>query len=140
MNDAKIIAIAAVAIRNHKDDILHVRKRGTDSFIMVGGKIEPGESGLDAALREVSEEIGLELTEYDVDELGQFHAPAANESGFSVVCDVFFTRKQWDLPDVAVHREIEEARWIDLGDVSDNLAPLSRDVVHPALSKRLLRR
>ncbi|WP_216599943.1 NUDIX domain-containing protein [Sphingomonas sp. AP4-R1] len=56
-----------------------VRKAGTDWFMQAGGKIESGESPLNALCRELSEEIELMLCKEDPRYLGCYSAPAANE-------------------------------------------------------------
>ncbi|MDQ4110455.1 MAG: NUDIX domain-containing protein, partial [Actinomycetota bacterium] len=39
--------------------MLTVRKNGTTKFMLPGGKLEPGESAAEAAVREVAEELGV---------------------------------------------------------------------------------
>ncbi|MEO7069212.1 MAG: NUDIX domain-containing protein [Nostocoides sp.] len=118
--------------------LLVVRKRGTRMFMLVGGKLEPGESPLAAALREAEEEVGLALGPRDVEVLGHWRAPAANEPGAVVDSVVHVLERRV----VAVPRaEIVELAWvpIDPGDVTaaavtaDRLAPLTVDHVLPAL-------
>ena len=110
--------IAAVAIVDDQDRMLAVRKRGTSRFMNPGGKLEPGESGLDAAIREVREELGLSLDPTSVHTLGLWTAPAANEPGWAVEADAFWTR----LPAGARPRpqaEIEELRWVGLAEIEE---------------------
>ena len=54
--------MAAVCFRDPADRILTVRKRGTSAFMLPGGKVEHEESPESAVLREVFEELGVELT------------------------------------------------------------------------------
>lgn len=127
------LRIAAVVLRDPTGRVLSVRKRGTRSFMLPGGKLEAGETGLDAAVREVAEELGLHLDARRLAPLGNFTAPAANEPGLGVVCDVF------SAPDVlealpTVHDEIAEARWFPVDSDDPLLAPLSRDVIFPLLA------
>ena len=49
-SDDRHIVVAAVALVRD-GHVLTVRKRGTERFMLVGGKLEPGESARDAALR-----------------------------------------------------------------------------------------
>src|SRR5699024_5034144 len=65
-------------------EVLAVRKRGTGSYMQVGGKLEPGESARDAAVREVEEELGVSLDPAELAPLGEFEAVAANEPGTMV--------------------------------------------------------
>ncbi len=78
-----------VIIRNDAGQILTVRKRGTTFFIFPGGKPELGESPIDAAVREVGEELGVRLDPALLSLIGTFAAPAANEDGHSVQATVF---------------------------------------------------
>ena len=58
----QMLVVAAVCFRDAVDRILTVRKRGTNAFMLPGGKLEPGEAPGSAALREVYEELGVEIT------------------------------------------------------------------------------
>lgn len=78
------INVSAVFIRNEAGQVLTGRKRGTTSFMFPGGKPELGESAIDAAVREVSEELGVSLDPALLRLVGTFTAPAANEAGHSV--------------------------------------------------------
>lgn len=75
---ATLRIVAAVVIGADGRHLL-VRKRGTTSYMQVGGKIEPGEEPLPALLREFGEEVGLTLDTSRAEPLGRFGAPAANE-------------------------------------------------------------
>lgn len=126
------IRIAAVVLRNWQGEILSVRKRGTSSFMLVGGKLDPGESALSAAVREVAEELRLDLDPVQLHHLGRFHAPAANEAEMGVDCDVFLAPEPLgELPEV--FEEIEEARFFPVDSRDKVLAPLSCDVIFPLL-------
>ncbi|AKE41737.1 NUDIX domain-containing protein [Corynebacterium kutscheri] len=146
----KEISIAAVVF-NVGTQVLSVRKRGTTSFMLPGGKREPGERAVDTAIREIAEELHIELREEDLCHLGQFRAPAANEPGYEVSCDVFIfqpltagispvnkTSEQvfnmGKLPEFSgVFAELAELRWDELDSTASDLAPLSRDVIFPFL-------
>jgi len=124
--------VAALCLRDAEGRVLSVRKRGTTSFMLPGGKLEPGEGAVVAALREVHEEVGLVVR--DPAPLGRFTAPAANEPGHCVVSTVLTA----ELPGEPMPAgEIEELCWVDPHDPvvppGTTLAPLTRDHVLPAL-------
>lgn len=60
------IEVAGVILPAWDGSILTVRKRHTRAFMLAGGKLEPGESAREAAVREVREELGLELHPADL--------------------------------------------------------------------------
>lgn len=127
------LVIAAVCFRDSAGRILTVRKRGTEKFMLPGGKLEPTESAREAAVREVGEEIGFDLDPKDLVLLGQWLTPAANEADTMISSTVFLTR----LPDAAprAEAEIAELAWLSPASAigRDDLAPLLRDYVIPAL-------
>ena len=115
--------------------LLTVRKRGTSKFMLPGGKLEPGESFVDCAVREAEEEIGLVLDPADLVELGDWTSPAANEPGMLVRSTVF--RAPDGQPEPRASGEIEELRWQPLGGRAEDLAPLLTEHVLPALESQL---
>ena len=120
-----VVAAVAFVRDNH---VLAVRKSGTQRFMLPGGKLEPGESAYDAAVREVSEEIGVDI--HDLELLGEFTADAANEPGHRVESTVYLAAL--DAEPVPTG-EIAEVRWVDLSGEYDDLAPLLVDPVMPLL-------
>lgn len=124
------IRVSAVVLRRADGAVLMVRKHGTHMFMNPGGKPEPGESPADCAVREVAEELRLELDPSSLVDLGQHAAPAANESGFVVRADCFLHPSP--VPDdVAPAAEIAEVRWVGSADDDAILAPLFTDVLRP---------
>lgn len=137
----KIIRVAAVVIIDRAQRVLTVRKRGTSRFMQPGGKPEPGESGLQTAVREVAEEIGLDLRAEQLTDMGTFSAAAANEADYEVVCENFLVTLDDDAEAVLEHlqpaAEIDELRWIPLEQLqpSEDLAPLLTHEVAPAIRR-----
>jgi len=129
---ATLRIVAAVVERSDGRHLL-VRKRGTQSFMQVGGKIEPGEEPLAALVREFEEEVGLRLDPADVETLGRFGAPAANEPDHVVDAYAYRVRLRPGT-EIAVRAELEELVWIDPEHpVADYpIAPLSRDLLAAA--------
>lgn len=126
-------SVAAVVIRDDAGRIVVVRKVGTTKFMLPGGKIEAGETAERAAVREIGEELGIELAPHALVDLGTFTAPAANEPGHLVVGRVF--EHPW-LPGVHASGEIAELAWLEPGTAATrgDLAPMLRDHVLPALA------
>lgn len=135
MSSAPVIRIAAAIILDDDGRLLLVRKRGTTAFMQAGGKLEPGETGAEAIVRELREELGLVVEHPEF--VGRVSADAANEAGHLVDCDLF------RVPLVGAPRvqaEIEELIWLDpthRGDIE--IAPLTLEHVLPGLTPRSLR-
>ncbi|SEC97049.1 ADP-ribose pyrophosphatase YjhB, NUDIX family [Nocardioides exalbidus] len=125
----KHIVVAAIALVRD-GCVLTVRKRGTERFMLVGGKLEPGESALEAALRETHEEVGLQVEEATL--LGEFLSEAANEPGHTLHSTVFHVVSD-DEP--VASAEIAEVRWTPLEGHPDDLAPMLEHHVLPVLRR-----
>ena len=138
----RVVNVCAVAIRNRDGLVLTVRKQGSDGFMMPGGKPEPGETPLQTACREVSEEIGLTPDPVRMHYLGTLEAAALNESGFTVRAETFEyapTDEQYEqLATLVPQAEIAELRWVDpaMARPSDIAAqaPLNTEQIFPLLA------
>ncbi|GLV27399.1 NUDIX hydrolase [Sphingobium sp. TomTYG45] len=125
----KTIRIAAALIDDTDGRLLLVRKSGTEWFMQAGGKIEGGETAVEALIRELQEEISLTVNSGEVKYLGRFSAPAANEIQSVVDAEVFHIRT-FHKPEIS--SEIAEAVWLHAAQAdSIPLAPLTRDYILP---------
>jgi 8-oxo-dGTP pyrophosphatase MutT (NUDIX family) len=136
-SSARTIRIGAALIDDLEGGLLLVRKAGTPWFMQAGGKIERGESALEALRRELLEEIGLALPATPTRDLGVFVAAAANESNHLVEAELFHVPTTRFVP--VIGAEIAEVMWVDpAGAEHLPLAPLTRDHVLP-LARLLFR-
>ena len=101
--------------------------------MLPGGKIEPGETAAQAAVRELLEEVGAELDPASLGLLGEWTAPAANEPDHLVHGHVF---EHPFVPQLSVRAEIEELLWLHPSEMPSrhDLAPLLVTRVLPALT------
>lgn len=128
MSESKIINIAAAIIMDEKGRLLLVRKRGTLFFMQPGGKIEPGEDARSALIRELSEELNLELTLEELIPVGEFTDIAANEPGHLLHACMFSTGICTQ--EIQPAAEIEEILWLSPSDISSTrLAPLTANKI-----------
>lgn len=142
MNDIRVSALAL--IHPHEPRLLMVRKEGTTSFMLPGGKPEPGESAEVTIIRELSEELGLRLDSERLSPLGTFAAEAANEADHRVIGDVFCYEglpAELNVEHINHQAEIAEAAWFPYAPMPADtgerqFAPLTRLQVIPALEER----
>ena len=121
-----VITVAAAIILNQHKQLLLVRKRNTQFFMQVGGKLEPNEAPEQTMIREIAEEISVnaEIEQF----VGRFETRAANEAGHQLISYVY----QVNLDQAPqIDAEIAEMKWIDLDDQQTLLAPLTKEVVIP---------
>lgn len=118
------LTVAAVCIHDARGRLLTVRKRGTSRFMLPGGKLEPGETPAEAAVREIAEEVGISLNHRELGLLGEWHVQAANEPDTMIESTVYTAEVDRPVPRIA--GEIDELRWLDVaaGDEHDDLAPM----------------
>lgn len=128
------VFVVSCTLVNEAGELLVVRKRGTTVFMLPGGKVEPGETHLEATCREVREEVGLRCDPDAVALLGTWSAPAANEPGWMITSDVFSAPL---VGEPAASAEIEELAWVSVADPASSglaLAPLLTEHVLAALA------
>jgi 8-oxo-dGTP pyrophosphatase MutT (NUDIX family) len=124
--------VSAVCVFDNAGRLLTVRKRGTGMFMHPGGKPEPGETAVQAAARELAEEVGIVLDPRELELMGIWIADAANEAGTDIEATVFKAPGTWIAHPSA---EIAEIRWLDLaGELPADLAPLLTDHILPELA------
>jgi len=134
----QVIRIAAAVLVRADGFTLVVRKRGTAIFMQPGGKIDAGESPLQALVRELREELDLSVSPAACQPLGHFRAPAANEADAMVAAEAFIVPlAATACATLRAQAEIAEIRWIDPTGPGDiQLATLSRDHILPAFLLR----
>ena len=129
----KTITVAAAIILNPQHELLVVRKKHTEFFMQVGGKLEPNEAPEVTILREIQEEIGCaaEIEQF----VGRFETLAANEPDHRLVSFVYEITL---LGQPKIDAEIAAMQWVSLDEQKIKLAPLTREVVIPWVKQNLL--
>lgn len=122
----------ACFVRDHHW-LLVVRKRGTQAWMLPGGKLDAGETTEAALVRELREELQIAVPANQLRVLGQFQAAAANEADTCVHAHAFTVDAHY-AQNLQIAAEIEAVQWLRIdGDVPPEVAPLLRGHIIPAL-------
>ena len=110
MTQPNILKIASALITNTSGAFLTVRKKGSIYYMMAGGKIERGETPMQALQRELQEELDLVVNSQDIKALGTHQTQAANEANTLVQATIFHI----EIEDRHFQpcAELEEVRWL----------------------------
>ena len=107
--DHKIIdKLAWIHIVDKK--VLCAKSKGKELYYIPGGKREPGESDQEAVIREIREELSVNLQEQTVKYLGEFEAQADGKPEGTLVHMTCYTAEY--VGDLHPASEIAEAAWL----------------------------
>lgn len=116
--------------------LLVARSRGRDAFYLPGGKREEGESDAQALVREVREELGVEVAPEGLSHRLVHEAPAYGKPGVTVRMTCYEGGHEGSL---GPHSEIEEIAWVTLAE-ADSLSGGARGVLERLVGEGLVRR
>ena len=127
----KHIYIASAVILNSKNELLLVRKKGSKYFQLTGGKMESDESEIETVIREVKEEIGLNVSMDQLTYLGEHQTQAVNEINTIVHGSIFIVKIENVFTPI-IANEIEEYVWLNKNNYTQyTWAHLAEEFVQP---------
>lgn len=112
--------------------VLLVKKKSGPSYILPGGKPEPGESDEQALVREIDEELGCGLDVASLSFIGSFTDVAADQPDLTVTVRVY-TGLLVGTP--SPRAEIEALKVFRSDDDQASLAPSLRNHILPFLAR-----
>ncbi len=124
-----ILKSGGVLIKDRK--FLVTRTKGKDVFVGPGGKPEGDETAKATLVRELMEEVQVEVVEEDLEEIGTFTAEAAGNESKVVEMKVFLVRNAKGEP--APSSEIEEIMWVNTHTTGVPLGSIFEHNVMPRL-------
>ncbi|ETT63032.1 MutT/nudix family protein [Paenibacillus sp. FSL R7-277] len=95
--------------------VLGARSKGKDTYYFPGGKREPGESDAETLIREVEEELSVQILPETIAEFGSFEAPAHGKAEGVLVRMTCLTADFTG--ELAPASEIEELAWLTYKDI-----------------------
>lgn len=125
--------LAWIYIQNGR--LLCARSRGKDAFFLPGGKREQGESDHDALVREVREELSVNLRRDTLRPLHVFEAPAHGQPEGTLVRMTCFTGEYEG--ELRASAEIAELAWLTHTD-ADRMSLVTRIIVDWLRAQRLM--
>ena len=118
-----ILMIKCVCLVEEKENqILLVQVRNRDKYYFPGGKIDEGESLVEALQRELKEELRLELAKDELEFIGTIVGEAYPQPNMLTELNGFKVNRAIDWSKVETDHEITDMKWFDIND-SENIAP-----------------
>ena len=140
MKEKRVVGIAF--IRDGKLLIVQsVRSSKNNLWTLIGGGVEDGESVVEAAIREVREEIhnGFEIQEEDLKPVMSFKEVAASDPNLNIIMTLFICTKSLEGVCFSSDFEVLRYHWYKLGEKEYKISSAIRDHFLPfAISEGLL--
>jgi 8-oxo-dGTP diphosphatase len=115
--------------------LLGARSNGKDTYYVPGGKREPGETDIQALVREVEEELSVQIKPDTVSYFGTFEAAAHGKSeGVLVKMTCYIADYEGTLTPAS---EIEELAWLHYND-RDRVSVVTQVIFDELHEKKLL--
>jgi 8-oxo-dGTP diphosphatase len=133
MSTTYIDKLAFIEIRDGK--VLETRSRGKDKWYIPGGKREAGESDQETLIREIKEELQVDLIPGSIEPFGVFEAQAHGKGEGVVVRMTCYTAKYNG--ELTPSAEVEEMAWFGYAE-RDKVSPVDQLIFDDLKAKNLI--
>lgn len=113
-------AIAVLVINNNNEILMQKRSSNKKVYpnlwsIFVKGHVQSGESSIDACIRELSEEVGINITGNELNYLYTIFEEVIKENFIErIFYDTYILRKDFNLNDITIQKEeLSEIKLVD---------------------------
>jgi len=134
-----IDVVTAVFLKNNS--ILLAKPRSSmksNKYTLIGGKVKDGEDYKDAIIREVKEELKIDLTKAELNLILEFEEVSASDPDLKINMHMFIANREvLTLPNT--NEEILDYRWYDINDNELELSDSIKNHLIPYL-KTLLKK
>ena len=130
---AVIDKVAFLYLKDGK--ILSTRSKGKDKYYIPGGKREAGETDIETLVREVKEELSVDIIESSAKFYGVFEAQAHGKAEGVIVKMTCYTAEF--AGELKADSEIAEIVWLTTGDI-ESVSPVDKLIFADLHEKGLL--
>ena len=115
--------------------ILSTRSKGKDKYYIPGGKREAGETDIETLVREVKEELSVDIVESSAKFYGVFEAQAHGKAEGVIVKMTCYTAEYTG--ELKADSEIAEIVWLTMADI-ESVSPVDKVIFADLHEKGLL--
>jgi len=126
--------IAYIHIENKK--ILSTLSKGKDTYYIPGGKREENENDIQTLIREIKEELTVEIVKDTIKYYGTFEAQAHGKNEGILVRMTCYSADF--IGELQPSSEIEEIRWLEYKDL-DKISPVDKLIFKDLYDKGLIK-
>ncbi len=131
---AVIDKVAFLYLKDGK--ILSTRSKGNDKYYIPGGKREAGETDIETLVREVKEELSVDIIESSAKLYGVFEAQAHGKAEGVIVKMTCYTAEYSG--ELKADSEIAEIVWLTMADI-ESISPVDKLIFADLHEKGLLK-
>ena len=130
----KLMPAACVILKKDNQILLHKRQNTgfqDGTYSIIGGGVDGNETVRQAAIREIKEEIGVNVKKEDLKIIHVLHTKSERPDDPSGECVVFFFEtEKWDGEPKNMEPEKHECiKWFDVNNLPENLMPTGKQIL-----------